>query len=66
MPDCSCPTDRGTISREKRVEYHLPGAFTRSGNVVTRDSSKIIIFHADCPVHGYSVVEEGTDLVTVD
>ncbi len=66
MLECSCPTNRGNIPSDKRVEYHLPGAFIRSGNVVMRDASKIIIFHADCPVHGYTIVEEGTSLVTVN
>ena len=35
-----------------------PGAEVRQGNVTTRDASKVHIFDKNCPVHGYTVVEE--------
>ena len=58
MSKCICPEDGRLIDSVNRVIVIEPGAEVREGNKVTRDRSKVHIFHKDCPVHGYRVIEE--------
>lgn len=57
MTTCTCPEDRQMIDSGDRVILIPPDAEKRQGNMVVRDASKVVIYHKDCPLHGYSVVE---------
>ncbi len=58
MTTCTCPDNRQTIDSGDRVILIPPDAEVRQGNMVMRDPSKVVIYHKDCPLHGYSVVED--------
>lgn len=58
MSACICPEDGRTIPSSRRVIVMEPGAEKREGNVTVKDLSKVHIFDKNCPVHGYTVVEE--------
>jgi hypothetical protein len=57
MSACTCPEDRQTVPSSKRVLLLEPGAVRKVGNMTQTDRSKVHIFSADCPVHGYSVID---------
>ena len=58
MTECICPDDGRLVASTNRMYLMEPGAEVRQGNVTTRDASKVHIFDKNCPVHGYTVVEE--------
>lgn len=55
---CICPEDGREVDSTDRVEYFLPGYIRHEGPTIIRDASKHLIFHKDCPVHGYEFIEE--------
>lgn len=61
MSACICPEDGRMVDSNRRVIVIEPGAERREGNRVIRDRNKVHIFDKDCPVHGYTVVEEEGD-----
>jgi hypothetical protein len=65
MSLCICPDDPQKVSSDKRVYLYEPDASRRDGMTTVTDTSKVHIFHADCPVHGYTVLEDekGTTIV---
>lgn len=56
MTVCTCPSDGQKVPSTKRVIVIEPDAIVRRGNTVFKDRSKVHIFHADCPVHGYTLL----------
>lgn len=58
MPECICPDEYRDIPSDKRVWLFEPGAgpVKKNGRVVPGPGAHI--FHADCPMHGYSVIKE--------
>ena len=64
MPECNCPADRQSIPKAKRVIIIPPDAIRREGNFIIRDLTKILIAHADCPMHGwYEITEDTTECI---
>lgn len=65
MTACICPEDQQKIPSDKRVHVYEPSASRREGNVTVTDQSKVHIFRSDCPIHGYTVLEDekGTTVV---
>jgi hypothetical protein len=59
MTDCICPEDGRKVASTDRVVILEPGAERREGTKVVRDLSKVVIFDKNCPIHGYTVVDEG-------
>jgi hypothetical protein len=59
--DCKCPADGRRIPKEKRVTVLAPGAVTRVQDMVIHDQDKVVVFHADCPVHGYTKLTEAEE-----
>jgi hypothetical protein len=57
MTSCTCPKDPRTVHSTKRVYLYEPGAVFRDGPLKKTDSTKVHIFSADCPLHGYTVLE---------
>lgn len=57
MCRCSCPSDPREIPPRKRVEVIEPGAILAEGRKPRLDRSRVHTFHADCPVHGYTVLD---------
>lgn len=55
---CICPVDQQKVPSEKRVYLYEPESVRREGPVTVTDQSRVHIFHADCPVHGYKVLVE--------
>ena len=58
MSACTCPQDAKRIPSDRRLYLFEPGAVWREGTTTKKDQSKIHLYHADCPVHGYTVVSE--------
>lgn len=54
MSECICPSDGRKVPSDKRVFVLPPDMEVEVNGVVKRDKTKLIIFHKDCPVHGYS------------
>lgn len=61
MADCTCPDDGQKVPAARRVVLFEPGAVIRDGSTTARDPSRVHIYHADCPVHGYRVISEEGD-----
>ena len=56
---CSCPEKRREeIRRDDRVYVIGPKADVVNGANRTINMDHIEIYHKDCPVHGYKVIED--------
>ncbi len=58
MTACICPEDGRMVDSADRMYVLEPEAEIRRGGQVMRDASKVHIFDKNCPVHGYTVIEE--------
>lgn len=58
MDGCTCPNDYRAIPEGKRMWVIEPGAAVekRKGKVIPGPG--VHVNHADCPVHGYAVLEK--------
>lgn len=59
MTKCICPEDGRMVDSVDRMYIMEPGAEVVVGDMLTRDASKVHIYNKNCPVHGYTVLEEG-------
>lgn len=58
MPECTCPADYRGIPDGKRVWLIEPDAVLQKKQGRVIPGPGVHVYHADCPVHGYAVIEE--------
>lgn len=58
MSPCICPEDQQKIPSDKRLHVYAPNAVRREGATTVTDQTLVYIFRTDCPLHGYTVLEE--------
>jgi hypothetical protein len=58
MAECSCPENWKAIPPDRRVTLVEPDSHRIVDNVRVVDKSKVHVWHADCPIHGFSEIDK--------